>query len=77
MRDSVRSKLFLQPVQLHFHLPDLLVKLGQQLLLDPFFFRHPSIREQLLGRLQQLLLPLGDLAGMNPMSSPASLETLR
>src|ERR1051326_3667831 len=30
---SVRPQLFLEPIQLHFHLADLLVELGQKLIL--------------------------------------------
>src|SRR5205085_10184772 len=61
---SARPELFLEPVQLDFHLADLLIELGQQLLLV-LLLRDPLIRKQCLGRVEQLLFPLGNLTRMH------------
>src|ERR1700733_10202936 len=61
--DSARPELFLEPVQLHFHLADLLIELGQKLLLI-LLLRGPTIGEQLFSRINQMLFPLRDLAGV-------------
>jgi hypothetical protein len=57
-------RFFFKPVQLHFQLADLTIKLGDQLLLV-FVPLFPSFSKKIRKALQKLLSPVADLVGMN------------